>query len=54
MLDTNELNASLKEGRNDVEVENMCSKIILIRSRDAEYIYGQALEMAKHAKNMGN
>ena len=50
----NELNASLEEGRNDVEVENMRSKITLMRSRDAEYVYGQALEMAKYAKNMGN
>jgi len=37
MLETNESNASLKEGKNDVEVENMLSKITLMRSRDAEY-----------------
>ena len=53
MLETNESNASLKEGKNDVEVENMLSKITLMRSRDAEYVYSQALEMAKYAKNMG-
>jgi len=32
----------------------LLSKITLMRSRDAEYVYGQAIEMAKHAKKMGN
>ena len=54
MLETNESIAYLKKEKNDAEVENMLIKITLMRTRDAEYVYGQALEMIKHAKKMGN